>query len=162
MPAPGDLETKEMTMDKKKILVVDDNPVVLKSMAIMLNAAGYHTMVALSGSETIGWLNRERPDLILMDLDFAPDPEYIGGALRDGFLIIDWARRFGIAEKIPVIIVSGLDPERYKDRAASAGIPIFLRKPVDREKLLEAVRTEIAKSPRKAAPPLNPEPPAAE
>ena len=145
------METKPTAPDAKKILVVDDNKVVLKSMFYLLSAKGYQVMTAETGAETISLLRNDKPDLILLDLDFAPDADNIGGAMRDGFLILDWARRMCQAEKIPVIIVSSLDPEQYKARAQAAGIPRFFRKPVDRQELLAAICAELGEAPGQPA-----------
>jgi len=131
----------------KLILVVDDNQIVLKSMFFLLKAKGYSVMLAETGAETITLLRKHKPDLILLDLDFPPDAGNIGGGLRDGFLILDWARRMCDVEKIPVIIISSLDPEHYKSRAQSAGIPTFFRKPVDREQLLGAIHGILGDQP---------------
>ena len=135
----------------KKILVVDDNKVVLTAMTFMLKAKGYAVLLAETGAEAISILRKEKPDLILLDLDFPPDVGNIGSGLRDGFLIIDWARRMCDAEKIPVIIVSSMDPEQYKARAQAHGIPIFFRKPVDRQQLLAAIRTTLGDLPSATA-----------
>src|SRR5690242_21875536 len=84
----------------KTVLVIDDNKVVLAAMTYLLKSRGYGVLRAESGAETITILRKERPDLILLDLDFPPDPSNVGNGLRDGFLIIDWARRMCNAEKI--------------------------------------------------------------
>jgi len=141
------MEAKTATPAGKKILVVDDNKVVLKAMSFTLAAKGYRVHTAQNGAETISILRQDRPDLILLDLDFPPDAANIGGALGDGFLIIDWARRMCAAEKIPVIIVSSLDPEKYKERARVFGILTFFRKPVDTRKLLDAVQATLGDAP---------------
>ena len=127
----------------KKILVVDDNQVVLRAMSLALTSRGYQVYLAESGSETITMLRTNKPDLILMDLDFPPDEANVGGALRDGFLIIDWARRMCAAEKIPVIIISSSDPEVYRERAQAAGILTFFKKPVDTRRLLSAIHVTL-------------------
>ena len=137
------METKTTAVNAKKILVADDNKVFLKAMSIMLAAKGYNVLVAESGSDTIGIVRKEKPDLILLDLDFPPDSSNIGGPLRDGFLIIDWARRTCDAEKIPVIIISSTEPEKFKDRAQAAGIMTFFHKPVDKQQLLDAIHAAI-------------------
>ena len=126
------------TSSSKKILVVDDNPVVLKALYFLLRNHGYEVVTAESGAETLNRLRLDRPDLILLDLDL-PDTGSVSNAMRDGFIIMDWARRTGVSENIPVIIVSALDPEEYKARAAAAGISMFFQKPVDNEKLLAAI-----------------------
>jgi two-component system sensor histidine kinase/response regulator len=128
----------------KKILVIDDNKVVLTAMSLLLKAKGYSVLVAETGAEAISLLRRDKPDLILLDLDFPPDIGNIGGGLRDGFIILDWARRMCDAEKIPVIIVSSLDPEQYKAKAEAHGIPTFFRKPVEKEKLLTAIQSMLS------------------
>jgi CheY-like chemotaxis protein len=124
----------------RKILVVDDNAVVVKAMSLMLTNRGYEVLSAETPEETIAILGRNRPDLILLDLDFPPDP---ASALSDGFLTLEWARRYGIAPGIPVFIVSSLEPEKYKKRAEAAGIYTMFQKPVNERKLLEAIHAEL-------------------
>jgi CheY-like chemotaxis protein len=61
------------TAPKKKILVVDDNEVVLKAVSLKLQGCGYHIITALDGTEAVAAARRETPDLILLDLNFPPD-----------------------------------------------------------------------------------------
>lgn len=132
----------------KKILVVDDNPVVLKAMYFLLRNHGYEAVMAASGAETLSCLRRDRPDLILLDLDL-PDAGNVANAMSDGFIIMDWAHQTGAAENIPVIIISALDPEEYKTRAQAAGILNFFRKPVDNQQLLTAIQAALGDAPAK-------------
>ena len=140
------MQAKPDSGNAKKILVVDDNPVVLKAMYFFLRNHGYTVLMAETGADTLASLRRDKPDLILLDLDL-PDTGNIFNAMRDGFIIMDWARRTGAAENIPVIIISGLDPEEYKSRALAAGIATFFRKPVDNDKLLAAIRATLGDPP---------------
>lgn len=126
----------------KKILVVDDNPVVLKALYFLLRNHGYEVVMADSGAATLACLRRDQPDLILLDLDL-PDAGIVSNAMHDGFVVVDWARRTGTAGNIPIIIVSASDPEEYRTRAAAVGIPTFFRKPVDNEKLLAAIHAAL-------------------
>lgn len=139
------MEQKAAAPNAKKILVVDDNKVILRVLSVALNAKGYEVLLAESGADAIASLRHDHPDLILLDLDFPPDAANIGGALTDGFLILDWARRMCDAEKIPVIIISSTDPEKYKTRAESLGILTFFQKPLDNKKLLAAIEKTLAK-----------------
>ena len=145
------METKAPAPGAKKILVIDDNKIVLKASSFLLAAKGYVVRTAETGSEALSIIRTDKPDLILLDLDFPPDVGNIGGALRDGFLILDWARRLYNAEKIPVIIVSALDPETYKERAQAHGIPLYFRKPVDKDQLLTAIHATLGDAPAPAA-----------
>ena len=141
------METAAPALGAKKILVIDDNQVVLKAMSFLLGAKGFRVVTAETGSEALSLLRKDHPDLILLDLDFPPDPGNVCGTLRDGFLILDWARHMGNAENIPVIIVSGLDPAKYTERAEAHGILAIFQKPVNKEKLLEAVHEMFGGTP---------------
>jgi CheY-like chemotaxis protein len=55
-------------MDKKKILVVDDEPDILKVTSIRLKTLGYDVLTAVDGKEGLGTIRREKPDLVLLDL----------------------------------------------------------------------------------------------
>ena len=137
------MQPQPIAPDAKKILVVDDNCVILRAMTNILSGKGYRVSVAESGAETITLLRKDKPDLILMDLDFPLEAINIAGALRDGFIIIDWARRMCHAENIPVIIISSTDPDVYMERAHAAGILTLFKKPVDHGQLLEAIHSVL-------------------
>jgi two-component system sensor histidine kinase ChiS len=140
------METKSVAPNAKKILVVDDNKLILKALSFALASKGYRVLVAETGSETIAVVRKEKPDLILLDLDFPPDAANIGSALTDGFLIIDWARRMCDAEKIPVFIISSTEPEKYKGRAEAAGIMTFFQKPLNKENILAAIQKVLGEN----------------
>jgi two-component system sensor histidine kinase ChiS len=135
----------ELPADAKKILVVDDNKIILKAMSLALATKGYCVLTAETGADTLAILRKEKPDLILLDLSFPADSTFISSPFRDGFLILDWARRMYDAEKIPVFVISSTDPEKYKERAQSLGVLTFFQKPVDNAKLTEAIETEFKK-----------------
>ena len=90
----------------KKILVVDDNEIVIKTISLKLQGAGYQVMTAMDGSEAVAAVRKEIPDLILMDLTFPPDTEGVGW---DGFRVMGWFHRLDDVIRVPVIIVSGRD-----------------------------------------------------
>jgi CheY-like chemotaxis protein len=129
---------------QKSILIVDDDQVVCKAMSLLLTKNGYRVLTAECGADAISLLGRDKPDLVLLDLDFPPDP---ASALSDGFLTFEWARRFGIAFNVPFIILSSLDPAQYQKRAQAAGLSICFRKPVEERQLLAAIRTSLGEPP---------------
>jgi CheY-like chemotaxis protein len=134
----------------KTILVVDDNPIVLRVISGVLEKNGYRVLTAETGAETISLLHKNKPDLILLDVDFPPDINNVGGPFRDGFLIIDWARRMFNVEKIPVFIISSFEPKVYKSRAESFGILKFFQKPIDNKELLHAIKVALWDAPPSA------------
>ena len=132
-----------------KILVVDDSPVVLRALEMKLNAAGFTVMLAADGAEAVGFARRESPNLILLDISLPTD---VGGVAWDGFRIMEWLQRVPEAKGIPIIVISGGDPEKIRDRALAAGAVCFFHKPVDNEELLATIRHTLEKG-SKAAPP---------
>jgi len=91
---------------RKKILVVDDSPIILKTMTMKLKSQGYEVLTAEDGSKAVSTARRERPDLILLDITFPPDVAHGGGVAWDGFLIMDWLKRMDEAKDIPIFIIT--------------------------------------------------------
>ena len=127
-------------MSRKKILIVDDSPVIAKTMSLTLNANGYDVVTAEDGATAAGAVRREKPDLILLDISFPPDVGHGGGISWDGFLILDWVRRLEEAKNIPFIVITGGDPAKYQARALAAGAAAFFQKPVNKDELLATIR----------------------
>jgi CheY-like chemotaxis protein len=128
----------------KKILVVDDDQIILKTLSIVLNSNGYQVFTAADGPGAATIVTRERPDLILLDILFPPDAANVGGALQDGFFIIEWLRRMGEAKDIPIIIISGDKSVKDKKHALEIeGVVGFFPKPIDRVALLAAIRATL-------------------
>ncbi len=128
------------TPGARKILVVDDDLVIVKTLSMLLNANGYQVSTATDGPGAASAVKNETPDLILLDLLFPPDAMNIGGALQDGFLIMEWLRRMGEAGDIPIIIISADNSKKARQQALAAGAVAFFPKPIDRFALLAAIR----------------------
>ncbi len=125
---------------KKKILVVDDNEVILKTISLKLQGCGYQVITALDGSEAVAAARKETPDLILLDINFPPE---VDGVPWDGFRIMDWFQRLDPAKKIPIIIITGTEDAKMKERAASCGAVAFFHKPINHDDLLKVIRTTL-------------------
>ena len=137
-------------MSAKKILVVDDSQVVVKAIQMQLAKAGFTVSVASDGGEAIGIVRREKPDLIVLDINFPPDVSHGGGIPWDGLLIMQWLRRLDEAKATPVIIVSGADPAKYQAEAMKLGVAAFFTKPVNYTALIDAVNQALAGQPAPA------------
>lgn len=124
--------------NRKKILVVDDNPVITKTLSMKLTSAGYEVITAAEGAEAVGAARRQKPDLVILDISFPSD---VGGVPWDGFKIIEWFRRMEEAKDIPVIVITGAEAEQFRDKSLSTGAVAFFRKPIDNNQLLETVKT---------------------
>jgi DNA-binding response OmpR family regulator len=129
-----------------KILVVDDSQIILRILSDALKSKGYQVFTATDGAGAVSLVRKEKPDLILLDLFFPLDVAYCGGGLRDGFLIIEWLRRMDGGKDIPVIVISGADPEKYKARSLAAGAVAFFHKPVNHDELFAAIRATLGEN----------------
>jgi CheY-like chemotaxis protein len=140
-------------MNRKKILIVDDNPVVVTALSMKLRSSGYDVLSAVDGSEAVSAARKQRPDLIVLDISFPPDVAHGGGVPWDGFLIMDWLHRMDEAKTIPVIILTGGDPAKYKARAIAAGAVSFFQKPVNNDELLAVIHKTLGDAPAAPKPP---------
>ena len=131
------------TPNAKKILVVDDDRVIVKTLSMLLTANGFTALTASDGPGAASIVEREKPDLILLDIQFPPDAMNIGGALQDGFFIIEWLRRMGEAGDIPIIIISASTSHKDQKRAMEVGAVAYFSKPIDRLALLTTIRNVL-------------------
>lgn len=127
-------------LSAKKILVVDDNEIVIKTISLKLQGAGYQVIAAMDGAEAVAAARRENPDLILLDIHFPPD---VGSVEWDGFRIMEWFHRLDTAKKIPVIIITGSEDPKSKERATTEGAVAFFQKPIEHDYLLKVVRATL-------------------
>ena len=135
------MNTEPASTSQKKILVIDDNEIILKTTSMKLQSAGYQVFTALDGSEGVAAVRREKPDLVLLDITFPPD---VGGMSWDGFRIMDWLHRVDETQKIPIIIISGVVEEKNKQRAASSGAVAFFPKPVNFDEMIKVIRATLS------------------
>jgi CheY-like chemotaxis protein len=130
-------------MTQKKILIVDDSLVFSKAVSTLLEAKGYQALNAVDGAAALSAVRREKLDLILLDINFPPDVAHGGTVNWDGFRIMAWLRRMDEAKGIPIIIVTGGDPAKYKDQCKAPEVVGCFRKSVDHEELIATIRKAL-------------------
>jgi len=133
--APPPLPSAAAVGQGRRILVVDDNPIVLKAFELKLKSDGF-TVFTLGGAEGVAsTAEEERVELIILDINFPP-----GGAMEwNGFTIMQWLRRFPELAGTPVILISGSDAAQYREKALQAGAVAFFQKPVLYKDLLATI-----------------------
>lgn len=129
---------------RNKILVVDDNEIILKTISMKLQSSGYQVFTALDGAEGVAAVRKIKPDLVLLDITFPPD---VSGMSWDGFRIMDWLHRVDETQKIPIIVISGVVEEKNKQRAMSSGAVAFFAKPVNFDEMLKVIRATLGAEP---------------
>lgn len=122
-------------MPKHKILVVDDDPDLVRAMRLRLRANDYEIATAGDGYSAIATAQKERPDLIVLDL---------GLPVGDGFVVLDRLQKSDSLSDVPVIVLSARDPETNEMRALQAGAAAFFQKPADNDELLNVIRISLA------------------
>ena len=134
------MSDKPAPASQKKILVVDDNEIILKTTSMKLQSAGYQVFTALDGSEGVAAVRKIKPDLVLLDISFPPD---VSGMSWDGFRIMDWLHRVDETNKIPIIIISGVVEEKNKQRATASGAVAFFPKPVNFDEMIKVIHATL-------------------
>jgi two-component system, OmpR family, KDP operon response regulator KdpE len=119
-----------------RILVVDDEPQILRALRINLRVRNYEVDTAATGSEALTAAGRHPPDLVLLDLGL-PD--------LDGVQVIEGLRGWTQA---PIIVLSGRADSTDKVEALDAGADDYVTKPFGMEELLARMRAAL----RRAAP----------
>lgn len=124
-------------MDKKKILVVDDDQDLAKALRVRLRALNYATVFAIDAVSAISQAKSENPDLILLDL---------GLPAGDGFVVMERLNNVDSLASIPIIVLSARDAQANKERALKAGAKAFFQKPADNDELMATIQKTLAES----------------
>jgi two-component system KDP operon response regulator KdpE len=114
-----------------RILVVDDEPNILAAMEPLLKSSGYEVIGVMSGRAAIDAVERESPDVIVLDLGL-PD--------MDG---VEVCRIVRLNRATPIIVLSARGAEADKVRALDAGADDYVTKPFGSEELLARVRVAL-------------------
>ena len=122
-------EKKAADGKRKHILVVDDNTMMLKMIKEHLHNQ-YDVATAASGRVALKFLERKKTDLILLDYEM---PE------ESGPVVLEKLRASEATKDIPVIFLTGVTETRKIKEALALKPQNYLLKPVDREKLFEAI-----------------------
>lgn len=121
-------------MRKPKILVVDDDPDLLKALRLRLKANNCDVISVSDGYSVMGAAQKEHPDVIILDL---------GLPAGDGFVVLERLQASDTLSGIPVIVLTARDPQGNEARALKAGASAFFQKPVDNDELLNVIRVSL-------------------
>lgn len=117
----------------RKVLVVDDDPAVRKSIDRVLSSSGYAVITAENGEEAMRKLNEEKYDLVYTDIRM---PGMSGLEVAEQVK----ARR----PWTPVVIITGYGTEAAEARAKAAGVLSFMHKPLSPEMIEDSARDALA------------------
>ncbi len=118
-----------------KILAIDDQPLILKSIELKLTKAGYDLSFANTAEDGIIKFVDENPDLVILDLNM-PD--------KNGFFVINYIRELKKSET-PIIVMSGNKDEQTILNAFNQGADDYIQKPVGLNELVVRVNKLLKK-----------------
>ena len=130
----------------RKVLVVDDDPVIGKSFDRVLAGKGYAVITARNGEEALRKLNSENYDVVFTDIRMP------------GMSGLEVAERVKASQPwLPVVIVTGYGTDDNKARAEAAGVSGFLHKPLSPEMIEGSTQKALLEKDATAAPQKEPE-----
>jgi CheY-like chemotaxis protein len=115
-------------------MVADDDADNRDMMRVLLELKGYEIILAENGKEAFEVALAQSPDLILLDLELP---------FMDGLMVARDLHSHRQFLKVPIVVVSGHDPRKYRQAALDAGCTDFLLKPISFERLDEILQSHI-------------------
>jgi putative two-component system response regulator len=116
------------------VLIVDDEEANRRLFGRLLSRDGYDVEIAASGDEAVAAIERQPPDLVLLDVRMPGE---------DGFKVCRRLKSQARTRLIPVVLVTSLTAREDRIRGIEAGADDFLSKPVDREELSARIASLI-------------------
>lgn len=120
----------------KRILVVDDDEMVLIALGELLKPEGYEVQTVSSGTEALEKLDQKSYDLLMLDVIM---PE------MDGFELCKKIRGLDHYKDTPIVFLTAKSREEDRSRGIEAGANLFLSKPISPDKLLEIVSDALGR-----------------
>jgi two-component system KDP operon response regulator KdpE len=124
----------ETTVDRSRVLVVDDEPQITRVLRTVLASQGYQVQTAPEGQSALNTFTEFRPELVITDL-FMPH--------MDG---LELCRRIRAVSNVPIIVLSVKGEERSKVEALDSGADDYVTKPFGIDELLARVRATLRRS----------------
>ena len=121
-------------MDKKRVLVVDDDADLLKMLKLRIEAEGFEFMAAEDGEEMLKLIKAKKPDVIILDIIL---PKI------DGYTALREMRKEDEFKDIPVIILTAKEKKAVGDLFALEKVANFIEKPFETRDLLDKIRSVV-------------------
>jgi len=117
----------------KRVLLVDDDAEIIESLRLALEANGYEILVARDGNQGLALVEREDPDLVVLDMMMPK---------RSGFLVLERLKRKRDGQQ-RIIMITANEGSRHKAYAEMLGVDDYLRKPFPMDRLIASVNRLI-------------------
>lgn len=126
--------TKGTHMDSRKILIIDDSKVIIRSLRELLEAQSYNIQEAINSKEALKKIKAFNPDLILLDVMLP---------VINGIKLCKMFKDNPSTRSVPIIMVTGKDSKKDIIKGLEAGADDYITKPFDGQELLSRVRAHL-------------------
>ena len=131
-------------MNRKKILIVDDDPSIREILSTQLSRLSFQTAAAADGKEAVELFKSEQPDLVLMDMMMP---------VMDGLAACQQIRALEKkGARVPILFLTARDTRHDQISSALCGGDDFITKPISLQELRERVEAALAHAKHKPAP----------
>jgi len=131
-------------MNRKKILIVDDDPSIREILSTQLSRLSFQTAAAADGKEAVELFKSEKPDLVLMDMMMP---------VLDGLAACQQIRALEKkGTRVPILFLTARDTRHDQISSALSGGDDFITKPISLQELRERVEASLAHAKHKPAP----------
>ena len=131
------MESEPVAIKKQRILAVDDEPNILRSVKYYLEKAGYIIQTATDGEEALERIKERRPDLIILDINMPK---------MDGMGLLQILKSDPGSSGIKVIFLSGKNSDEDLQKGWASGADYYITKPYSVQTLLKGVEFLLGKS----------------
>ena len=133
--------------EKHRILLVDDEPSIVKMVSKRLEVEGFEVLIAMDGREGLVKAQAENPDLIILDLMLPK---------LNGYEVCAMLKQDTRYQRIPIVLFTAKAQDKDEQLGMECGANAYVRKPFRAQELLEKVRSLIVAAPPSSGPGLAP------
>lgn len=147
IPVVSSITSDEAIPDGEKrvnplILVVDDEPPLLRLLEFLLSRQGYSVQTAVNGENALEIVRREHPDLIVLDVMMPR---------MDGYQVAAAIRADSDIAETPILMLTARAQEEDRERGLAVGVNTYMTKPFEPERLAEVIASFFEPVPMKSS-----------
>jgi len=129
-------------MPTNRVLVIEDDQIMLEVVSRIMRSEGFEVIACNNGPKGVHEALASKPDLILLDL-MMPSPDPAICPVFDGHTVLSWMQNMAELKDTPVIVITAKPASEHKRNTIMQGACAYLQKPIDRKRLISAVRIAL-------------------
>ena len=122
---------------KRRIVIADDDPLIISLVSLRLEMANYEVLAATNGKDALALIRKSRPLAAILDIDMPG---------KSGIDVLDAIKADPVTDKLPVLMLTGERDTDMVMRAMGAGAGDYMVKPFQPDRLLERMNRLVQSS----------------